>query len=356
MGTKLQFPTADGLRIRRKYVRDGVAGNLQVVHQMIRTIRHSVDFDKGIEGVAKNLLINNHLDSYSTAKDQCEAIYNFVKQNVVYIEDIAGRVESIKTARQTLSDGFGDCDDHTILNATLLGCIGFEKVCIALARYDESNPTFAHVYCVAYQDGKRYVLDTTLPHGKLGDEVRAIEVKEVDIFGEVQGLDGFGGILNNTYYQARKLGKAATQAIPQVTAFLPLGFISGNALATGAALLNQSGVEALSYNATASRINQELDKIVYDLLRSRIALDLAKSYAVQCAVQLSAVQQIDLDEEDYSYIRQSVNNKLQFINNFEAYAKEHGIRVVYLDARMMLLAGGGLAAYGVYKLYKTIKR
>src|SRR4051812_9996131 len=106
MGTRLQFPTTDGSRIRRKYVRDGVAGNLQVVHQMIRTVRHSVDFDKGIEGVAKNLLINNHLDSYSTAKDQCEAIYNFVKQNVAYIEDIAGRVESIKTARQTLSDGF----------------------------------------------------------------------------------------------------------------------------------------------------------------------------------------------------------------------------------------------------------
>jgi predicted transglutaminase-like cysteine proteinase len=355
MGTTLQFPTDNGTGIRTKYVRDGVAGNVQVVYQMIRTIRNNVDFDKGIEAVAKNVLTSHGLDSYSPARDQMQAVYDFVKANVAYIQDIAGRVESIKSARQTLSDGYGDCDDHTNTNATLLGCLGFENVCVALARYDQNDPTFSHVYCVAYQDGKRYVLDTTLPNGKFGDEVRAVDIKEVNVFGDVQGLDGFGGVFNNAYYQAKKLGKAATQVIPHAVSFLPLGFIPSNALATGAALLNQNGYEQLSFNATASRINQELDKIIYDLMRSRIAIDLARSYAMQCVVQLSAVTETPADKEAYIAIKNSVNNKLQFINNFETYAQANGIRVVVLDARMMLLAGGGMAAYGAYKLYKSLK-
>lgn len=342
--------------IFKKFVRDGIAGNYDVVYQMIRVIRSSVDNDKQIEHVAKSILIDNGLDSYSAPEDQLQAIFDYVQKRVKYVEDQAGLIESLKSARVTLADGYGDCDDQTNTNATLAGCIGFEKVCIAMARYSPSDTSFVHVYCVVYdRQGNRFVLDTTLPHGQFNDEVTAIEIKEISVFDTVQGLDGVSGLFNNTKHHAVKLGKALIESMPLATNFLPLSFLSSHAFTASAGMLAQSGSPQLSLAATGSKINKALDTIIVELIQSSIAFDIAKSEALQLASQLSAVELDQNDAGTYVIVKESIQRRLDFIKNFRDFAAAHDIRVIELDPHLMLcagLAGAGVGGYLLYKMWK----
>lgn len=361
MSTEVVIQSSNTRPLYRKIVRDGIAGNYEVVYEMIRLIRNSVDYDKGVEAVAKDILINAGLDSYSSATDQFHAVFNYIvepvekrKHRIIYIQDIAGRIESLKDARATLSDGWGDCDDQTVLNATLLGCLGFEHVCIAMARYNKDETSFSHVYCVAYEHGQRYVLDTTLPNGKLNDEVRAFEVKEISVFEDVQGLDGFSGVYNNARYHTKRMAKTAMQILPKATVMMPLGFVASNAFETGATLLNGTG-KTYSLPAIASQINAELDIIILDLMQSKIAYDLAKAQALQVVSQLATVETTSDDQYTLAIVGASIKEKLDFIDNFKAYAHVNNIKVVHLDSRVMLAAGLVLTAGIGYFAYKGFK-
>lgn len=341
----------------RKIVRDGIPGNQQVLFEMVRLARNSVKYDLGVTQLADNLLVNNSLNSYSPAIDQLNAVFNFVASNVVYIQDVAGRVESLKAARVTLSDGFGDCDDQAILNATLLGCIGFEDVKIAMARYSKDAETFQHVYAVCYADGKRFVLDTTLPDPQLNKEVKAYEVKEIPVFADVPGIDGFSGIFNNAKHYARKTARGAVKLLPKVGLVVPMGFLADSALTTGVGLIeNATGDNrTLSLPATASAINKELDTIIVDLTQSKIAYDVAKTYALQLAAQLMAIEIKPEDGYTLEVVKTSLKDKLNFIKNFPEYAKANNIKVVHLHSGMMLAAGIGLAAGAGYVAYRHYK-
>lgn len=356
MSTEVTIQQTGERPLYRKFVRDGVPGNYDVIFEMIRLVRNSVDYDKGIETVVKNLIKDHGLNSYSDTDTLFETLFNFVKSNVVYIQDIAGRIESLKDARQTLSDGWGDCDDHAVLNATLLGCIGVEDVKIAMARYNPTDTNFVHVYCVAYAHGKRWVFDTTLPDAALNNEVKAYEVKELPCFEDIKGLDGFSGAYYNIRSRAKRFTHHAIKMIPSAVNVLPLGFVAGNALATGANMIENSVNDVASLPAIASSINVELDKIVLDLLGSRIAYDLAKTQAVQLAAQLAAADVTEKDHYTLRVVGASIKQKLDFIKNFPAYATEHNIKIVYLDSTMMLGAGVILAAGTGYLVYKEFIR
>lgn len=343
--------------LSRSFIRDGVPGNYDVIYEMIRIIRNSVYYDIQIERIAKDQLQNHGLNSYSSARAQLGVIYRFVKANVAYIQDKAGLVESIKSARVTLADGYGDCDDLTNTIATLVGCLGFEDVRLAMARYFETDTAFVHVYPVVYAEGERFALDATLPNGKIGDEVNALEVKEIPVFTDVPGLDGISGLFNNARHYSKQVAKATVETLPAIATYLPLGFVASQALATGAQLLNKTGINTeLSLNATASKINKELDKTIVALVRSQIALDLAKSYALQVSSQLSAVKVGREDQELYNTVKQSISTRLQFINNFEAFAAEHDITVVFLNPSLILAAGIAGAGFGAYALIQLIRK
>lgn len=359
MSTEIVIQQTSKRPLYRKFVRDGVAGNYDVIFEMVRIIRKGVDYDKGIEQKAKGILIEAGLDSYSTPVDQLKAVFNYVASNVKYIQDIAGRIESLKDARATLRDGFGDCDDHAVLNSTLLGCLGFEDVKIAMARYSDTDTTFVHVYCVVYVDGKRYVMDTSLPHAEFNQEIKPFEVKEIPVFQDVKGLDGFSGAYNTTRHHARKLARFTVRAIPNAVNVLPLGFLAGGALATGASLIDSATGQTLSLPATASSINKELDQIILDLLSSKIAYDLAKTEALKLAAQLAAVNVTRDDNYTLSVVGASIKGKLDFINDFPAYAEANDIKIVHLDSTKMLCAGillAGGTAYLLYRGYRNTRR
>lgn len=360
MPTELILDTSNTGDLSRTFVRDGIAGNYEVVYAMIRMIRYSVNYDRGFEAFAKNLLISNRQDGYSATADKLTRVYDFVKLNVKYIQDIAGRIESLKDARATLSDGFGDCDDHTVLVATILGCLGFEDVRIALAKYSQTDTSFAHVYCVCYQDGKRFVLDTTLPNGQLNKEIKAAEIKEIGVFSQVAGLDGFSGLYTGARYAGRKIAQAAIQLGPQIVGQLPLGFVAGKAFETGAQMIG-SGVNdsnSLSFNAIVSKVNKNLDSLFLSLCHSRISLEVAQAQALQYVSQLSAVEYKRVSPEDYTTLKESVKIKLDRIKNFTEYATANNIPVIHLHPQMMLASGvalTGLVAWFFWSNYKRVR-
>lgn len=356
MPTELHVQQSTTRPLYRKIVRDGVPGNYEIVREMIRLIRNGVDYDLGLQALAARVLTDNGIDSHSPAREQLTAIVNFVAANVTYIQDIAGRIESLKSARQTLLDRYGDCDDQTVVNCSLAGCLGFEDVRIAMAKYDKDAKSFAHVYCTVYAaNGERFVLDTSLPSPQLNKEVQAAEVKEINVFDNVPGFDSFSGAWHEVRRNAREAARFTKNIVPAVLSVAPLGVLAGKALETGAELIDTSTGKELSLPAIGSKINRRLDKIINDLIRSRMPYDLAKSEALSIAAQLAAVP---VKNETYAFtvIRASIKDKLDFINYFPEYAKTNNIKVVYLNTTAMLCVGialAGGAAYVIYRNYKS---
>lgn len=113
---------------------------------------------------------------------EARLIYNAVKDRIRYTGDIApvmmpdGKVEAIdlyQSAARTWEFMGGDCDDHSILNATLLSINGITcKLRVTAATADGE---WGHIYVVAelpkFAPKKKVPIDTTLPGRRFGYEV-----------------------------------------------------------------------------------------------------------------------------------------------------------------------------------------
>lgn len=114
--------------------------------------------------------------------DMCEAraVYDWTRSNVRYTGDIApikispnGPVEGIdlfQTAKRTKEFRGGDCDDHSVLNATLLTLNGIP----ARFRITGRGKGWSHIYVTfgapKLAPRKWIPLDTTLPGSRFGYE------------------------------------------------------------------------------------------------------------------------------------------------------------------------------------------
>jgi hypothetical protein len=131
------------------------------------------------------------------------AIAKFVRDNIKYIKDITG-YETIQTPDNTLKIGGGDCDDHAVLNATLLEAIGMKSAFKVVGR----NGSYKHIYVVATTpDGKKWVVDTTEP-----DFFYPLEEDEtypLELYEDLSGLEELGwGI--RIKFKPKKFFKRAT--------------------------------------------------------------------------------------------------------------------------------------------------
>lgn len=352
MATKL-ITHADDQPQRIEYIRDGRAGNFEVVYKMIDLIVSAVEYDKGLEDLVKQHLVAGFSDLSSASLNQTfTRLYNFVKSHVKYIPDIAGKVESLKTPRRTLSDGYGDCDDHAILNAAILAVLGFEPK-VVLMRYSGDQPNFQHIYTVAYADGKRYVFDTCIPNGKLNDEMPAFERQEIDVFNNESISNNIAALTYKIKNAFKSAGRNALEALPELTAMLPsgLGYVASNVLSQSTAML-LGGQASKSANELGSEANQALDDIIYKLYTQQLALDHAKLLTRKIVGDLEAIPNRD---KVFEAVASSVSPKVHFILNFEDYAKEHAISVVYLDGRAMILTGALVLGVGGYYYFKKRK-
>lgn len=114
---------------------------------------------------------------------EARAVYDYVKANVRYTGDIApikkpdGQVDGIdlyQSARRTLEFGGGDCDDQSIVVATLLALNGITPRLRVMK--ERKSDDWSHIFPVAglpkNEPTRWLALDTTLPgNNEYGKEV-----------------------------------------------------------------------------------------------------------------------------------------------------------------------------------------
>lgn len=148
---------------------------------MANLVREDAVKDMVLENWAAQILINARLDSHSSPRETASAIFRYVQQ-FTYIHDPAGAFDAVQSARVTINRGYGDCDDLSVLLATLLAMVGF-KPRFVLARYKRDAPGFEHIYIDLDLNGERLVLDpSTRANGPGWEAGNAIERVRYPIF------------------------------------------------------------------------------------------------------------------------------------------------------------------------------
>lgn len=91
--------------------------------------------------------------------EEVNRVFEFVRDKIRYVRDIRG-VETLQTPDKTLEFGQGDCDDKSVLLASLLESIGHPTRFVAIGF---KPGVFVHVY-VETKIGTNWVsLETTEP-------------------------------------------------------------------------------------------------------------------------------------------------------------------------------------------------
>lgn len=175
------------------WIHKGKQGSIQTAAAMARLVREDTVKDEGLQRFAAQILINAGLDSHAPKRDVIAAIHRYVKQ-IRYIHDPAGSFDSVQNARTTIAKGFGDCDDLSVLEATLLAQVGLTPRFV-LARYKEKSKGYDHVYIdveLPQAEGGRIALDPSANRRGAGwESLKSIERLTYPIFaGPLQNLSG----------------------------------------------------------------------------------------------------------------------------------------------------------------------
>jgi hypothetical protein len=91
---------------------------------------------------------------------EIRAIYEWTRRNIRFFKDIDG-VETLRTAREIITVGGGDCDDiNATLMPALLATIGHSVRLVTISSDPQAPEAFSHVYCqVQLSDGRWLDLD-----------------------------------------------------------------------------------------------------------------------------------------------------------------------------------------------------
>lgn len=176
---------------------------------MAALVRNDAMRDEGLCREAASILIRAGLDSHSDTDTILDHVFRYV-QRVKYIHDPGGNFDAIHSARETLAKGYGDCDDLSVLLATLLACLGFTPSFV-MAKYSDDTNGFDHIYVeveTTTGDGGRatvgrssvpgprsaVALDpTSRTHGIGWENPRALDRVVFPIFGAHGAFNSLGG-------------------------------------------------------------------------------------------------------------------------------------------------------------------
>lgn len=158
-------------------IMDGKRGNIQTIEIMKKVARQRAGHPK-IRALALKILNDCGVPSQDHLSEAI-CIGNFVKENVRYVRD-PDNIELL-TDPLTLIDQIarnsaqGDCDDMSLLIATLLLTVGCQPYFRAV-RYKSDSGHFNHIYVVVYEKDwghkrNRVVLDAILKRNVIGSEV-----------------------------------------------------------------------------------------------------------------------------------------------------------------------------------------
>lgn len=182
----LRIGDSEGSRLR--WISKGKPGSLQTAAEMASLVRAAAVRDEGLHSFAALILRNNNLDSHSDPDEVIDALFRYV-QKIQYVHDPSGAFDSIQDARQTIKRGVGDCDDLSVLLATLLALVGFRPRFV-LARYAEDSSGYDHIYVDVPSKSGRVALDpSTRTQGMGWESPKAIERIAFPIFsGDLNSL------------------------------------------------------------------------------------------------------------------------------------------------------------------------
>lgn len=320
----IEYKNSDN--VEYSLVRNGIEGNLDIVWRMIDLVRDSVVLDKGFEDFIKQTVKDEGFSAHSDTQSLFTFLYDLVKHGnglfdgVEYIPDNQGNVESIKDARTTIQDGYGDCDDHAILNATILAILGYSPYFV-IAKYPDRE-SYQHVYTVVYVNGQRYVFDTTIKNGKLNDEVSDMLVSEIGVFDKHSATDGLHGVFRNIKNLVVQTEKNAKSAMPVLSGFLPLGFVGQNI-----ARSLFSGTNEESISEIGSRISGKITDVIIQLQNHRIPIEAAVSLSRKYYAEFLSLNPNNYDAEKYQSIKKNLEKKITYIDNFPSEQDGYSLSV-----------------------------
>lgn len=101
---------------------------------------------------------------------EADAVFKWVQRNIRYVKDIRG-VETLHTPIQLIRLGQGDCDDMSILSASLLEALGHPTRFCAVG---VNGQPFSHVFSQTKIAGKWVTLDCTMKTFSLGQTPQKI--------------------------------------------------------------------------------------------------------------------------------------------------------------------------------------
>lgn len=138
---------------------DGVGGIRCTLSAMRALVRH-YRADPNIRARTITLL---RLTPEKDAPSEIRTIFEFVRDHVRYVQDVH-ETETLTTPDKTLQLLAGDCDDKSVLLATMLESVGYATRFV-IAGYNTPN-VFEHVYVEAMlPDGSFIALDPSEPNG-----------------------------------------------------------------------------------------------------------------------------------------------------------------------------------------------
>jgi hypothetical protein len=167
---------------------DGLAGNIATIEFMGKVAREKAHHPKAREFATKIL---SHYNIASHAyKDEALAIGDFVKTHVRYVRDPRDAEmlqDPIMLIDKLENQGMasGDCDDMSLLIATLLLAIGGDPFFRAV-RYKTMDGNFNHIYVVTYDQNypaprERIVLDAIIKDRPIGSEIKHASGREFPV-------------------------------------------------------------------------------------------------------------------------------------------------------------------------------
>lgn len=176
---------------------DGKPGNLQTLHTMRAIIRR----DLGLDGYTQDhelrrfaaRVVQNYGGGGYNWQARVRAIWIYVKRQFDYIPDPSGGNENLADARETIRDGWGDCDDLTILLCTLLGMVGV-STSLRMSRYRKGIDGFEHVYAVAHVPNGDLKLDVARADARIGLEAKfkeAFTLPVIEVSEQLRGVLDF---------------------------------------------------------------------------------------------------------------------------------------------------------------------
>jgi transglutaminase-like putative cysteine protease len=132
----------------------GIKATLHIMRAMVRAGKKNLQ----LRDFAAQLTRHIPQKDFS---NEARALFEYVRDRVRYVRDIHG-VETVQTPDKTLQLGYGDCDDKSVLLATLLETLGHPTRFIAIGT--RVAGMYEHVYLETLIGRKWVAMDATEPH------------------------------------------------------------------------------------------------------------------------------------------------------------------------------------------------